>query len=127
MAIQTEQAIRFTDRHKREYHIFPNEILYVEADNIYCLLICKDQNISVPYPIILMQKLLPAYFIRIHRSFLVNQNFIAALYRHTIMLSNGFRLPVPVKKYQWLKKYLAALNSSILIAACEGISTGYPR
>ena len=62
MAIQTEQAIRFTDRHKREYHIFPNEILYVEADNIYCLLICKDQNISVPYPIILMQELLPAYF-----------------------------------------------------------------
>ena len=113
MAIQTEQAIRFTDRHKREYHIFPNEILYVEADNIYCLLICKDQNISVPYPIILMQELLPDYFIRIHRSFLVNSHSITALYHHTLMMSNGTRLPVPGKKFPWLKECLETLGIPI--------------
>lgn len=127
MAVQTEQAIRFIDCFKREYHIFPNEVFYVEADNIYSRIICKDLNIRIPYPITLMQELLPTYFIRLHRSFLVNQNFIAALYGHTVIMSNGFRLPVPEKKYQWLKKYLAALNPGALTVACEGISTECPH
>ncbi len=100
--MNTKQPLIFTDCGKT-CCLFPSDIIYVEADNIYSRIILTDQFIRIPYPIHLMQELLPDYFLRIHRSFLVNQNFITALYPTIILLSNGLRLPVPKKKYQWLK------------------------
>lgn len=112
------QPLIFTDCSKTYCCIFPHDIIYVEADNIYSRIIQTDQFIRVPYPIHLIQDLLPDYFLRIHRSFLVNQNSITALYPKIILLSNGLRLPVPEKKYQWLKGYLKTVS--------PGLSIGYP-
>ena len=112
------QPLTFTDCSKICYCIFPHDIIYVEADNIYSLIIQIDHFIRVPYPLHLIQDLLPDYFLRIHRSFLVNQNSITALYPRTILLSNGLRLPVPERKYKWLKSYLETV--------IPGLSTEYP-
>ncbi|MCI9185284.1 MAG: LytTR family transcriptional regulator [Lachnospiraceae bacterium] len=106
-------AIEFIDRHAKHYYVMPDDILYVEADNIYSKIICKNQVIHVCHPIFLMQELLPDYFIRIHRSFLVNSHSITALYHHTLMMSNGTRLPVPGKKFPWLKECLETLGIPI--------------
>ncbi|MCI8659718.1 MAG: LytTR family transcriptional regulator [Lachnospiraceae bacterium] len=126
MITKMEEAMYFTDCHKNQYQLFPEDIFYVEADNIYSWIICKGQTIRVPHPIILMQELLPAYFIRIHRSFLINQYFITAIYSHTVIMSNGFRLPIPKKKYQWLKKHLETFDLNHPTVACEGTSTKHP-
>jgi hypothetical protein len=40
------------------------------------------------------------------------------LYPRTILLSNGLRLPVPERKYKWLKSYLETV--------IPGLSTEYP-
>ena len=109
--------MKFTGLNDHHYHLYPHDIFYVEADNICSWIICEGQAIHVSHPILFMEKLLPDYFLRIHRSFLVNQYSITALYPHTVMMSNGFRLPVTKSKYQWLKSYLED----------TGFSTGYPQ
>ena len=98
--------MKFTGLDKQQYYLYPHDIYYVKADNIRSWLICENLAIHIAYPILFMEELLPDYFLRTHRSFLVNQNFITALYHHTLILNNKFRLPVPEKKYQWLKSYL---------------------
>ncbi len=110
MATQTAQPMEFIDRHAKHYRLVADSILYVEADNIYSRIICEKQTIHVCHPIFLMEELLPNYFLRIHRSFLVNSHTIIALYRHMVILNNGMRLPVPDKKYLWLKESLENLN-----------------
>lgn len=114
MATQPEEFLTFTDIYAQNYLLAPNDILYVEADNIYSRIVCENLIIRVPHPLILMETLLPDYFLRIHRSFLVNQNSIVALYRRIVMLHNGFRLPVPHGKYQWLKECLEATETNTL-------------
>lgn len=113
MVTQAEATIRLKDRCKNQYYIFPDDIFYVQADNIYSYIICKGLSIHASHPIILMQELLPEYFIRIHRSFLINEHFIRALCRRTVIMTNGFCLPVPEKKYQWLREQLETMDLNI--------------
>lgn len=110
MITSAAQPLEFIDRHAKHYFVAPDDIFYVEADNIYSRIICKNQIIHVCHPIFLLQELLPDYFIRIHRSFLINSHSVTALYHRTVMMSNGVRLPVPDKKYSWLKECLENLD-----------------
>lgn len=102
----TEEPIKFIDRHYQTHYLIPDNIFYAEADNIYSHIVCSDQSIHVSHPLCFVEELLPDYFIRIHRSFLVNRHAIKALYRYIVILDNDFRLPVPARKYQWLKEVL---------------------
>ena len=58
------QPLTFTDCSKICYCIFPHDIIYVEADNIYSRIIQIDHFIRVPYPLHLIQDLLPDYFFK---------------------------------------------------------------
>lgn len=84
----------------------PMDICYIEADNIYSRIICQDQTLPVRHSICLMEELLPDYFLRIHRSFLINRYSVITLCHQTVTMANGFRLPVPEKRYQWLLERL---------------------
>lgn len=111
MSANKNSPIDFTDRFGKHYQISPMDIFYVEADNIYSRIICQEQNIHISYPLSLMEEILPDYFLRIHRSFLINRYYITAFHRRTVIMANGFRLPVPEKKHQWLKQCLGESDS----------------
>ena len=87
------QPLTFTDCSKICYCIFPHDIIYVEADNIYSRIIQIDHFIRVPYPLHLIQDLLPDYFLRIHRSFLVNLDYVCGCQDGQVLLSQGERVP----------------------------------
>ncbi len=110
MSTASDTLMTFTDRSSHRYQLSPTDIFYIEADNIYSRIISRDLTIHIPYPLLLMEELMPDYFLRIHRSFLINCHAVAKLYRRTVLMDNGSRLPVPEKKYSWLKKYLDTLK-----------------
>lgn len=91
---------------REHYYLQPSDIQYVEADNIYCYISCGKQAYHVNHPLILMEELLPDYFLRIHRSFLVNLYAIHVLRPHCLELEGGIQLPVPERKYLWLENHL---------------------
>lgn len=89
------------------FYIDPLRVLYIEAVREKSVIHLLDQNITVNYKLGMLEDLLPDYFYRAHRSFLINTEYVMALERYYITLSNGQIIPVPEKRYNEVKKVLA--------------------
>lgn len=99
---QVPAAAAFLSFHGKKaetYRILPEEILYIEAENINCTIHTTTAPLSVCQPISQMEKLLPNQFLRVHRSFIINRHYVSRIYRYAIELSNQAVVPVPEKKY----------------------------
>ncbi|MDD3252697.1 MAG: LytTR family DNA-binding domain-containing protein [Lachnospiraceae bacterium] len=105
-----EPLIHLRGLHSERYDLPPSQILYVEASNINSLVTDPDQTICVRYPIGLLQEILPDFFLRIHRSFLVNRHAILRVKPYTLTLYDGTELPIPQRKYHWLIHQLEEMN-----------------
>lgn len=81
------------------YRILPEEILYIEAENVNCTIHTTSGHLSVCQPISQVEKLLPGHFLRVHRSFIINRHYVSRIYRYAIELSNRAVVPIPEKKY----------------------------
>lgn len=101
-----EAPLRLNGMTRERYYLQPSHIQYVEADNIYCYVSCGSQAFHVNHPLAMIEELLPDYFLRIHRSFLVNLYAVHALRPYCLELADGVQLPVPERKYLWLEDYL---------------------
>lgn len=86
-------------RHAEIYQVNPEEIMYIEASNIHCSVTLRSHTLEVNQSISRLETLLPPYFMRTHRSFIVNKQYVRKLYRYGMELSSGIQLPVPEKKY----------------------------
>lgn len=104
---QTSGILSFQGRHAEIYRVQPEEILYIEAANIRCDIHCRSSELSVSQSIGHLVNLLPPFFMRTHRSYIVNKQYIRRIFRYGIELSNGVQLPVPEKRYMqvvcWLE------------------------
>lgn len=47
---------------------------------------------------------LPGYFLRIHRSYLVNRAYILSMEPFCVHLRGGYVLPVPAKRYTQIRR-----------------------
>lgn len=80
-----------------------NSILYCEADSNYCKIICLDgRNIVLSKTLKYIEELLPnSIFQRIHKSYLVNLNYVSRFNKSNellVELVNGETLPVSVRQ-----------------------------
>ena len=80
-----------------------NSILYCEADSNYCNIVCLDgKKITISKTLKYIEELLPAnIFQRIHKSYLVNLNYISRFNKSNellVELTNGKILPVSVRQ-----------------------------
>ena len=80
-----------------------NAILYCEADSNYCKVVCLDgRNIVLSKTLKYIEEMLPtSIFQRIHKSYLVNLNYVTRFTKTNellVELSNGATLPVSVRK-----------------------------
>lgn len=93
------KPIYFHGRRAETYQLFPDEILYVEAENMNSVIHSFSDTFAVCRSISQIEKELPGHFLRIHRSYIVNRNYISRVYRYAVELSNRLELPIPEKKY----------------------------
>jgi len=80
-----------------------NTILYCEADSNYCKIVCLDgKKIVLSKTLKFIEELLPtSIFQRIHKSFLVNLNYVTRFNKTNALiveLANGESLPVSIRK-----------------------------
>ena len=80
-----------------------NAILYCEADSNYCKIVCLDgKKIVLSKTLKFIEELLPtSVFQRIHKSYLVNLNYVTRFNKTNellVELSNGQTLPVSIRK-----------------------------
>lgn len=105
--VPESHPISFQGRHAQIYRISPNEIVYAEANNIYSNLHCVLGQVEISHSISQLEELLPGYFMRTHRSLIVNKQYVRRIYRYGLELLDGVHLPVPEKRYMkvvcWLE------------------------
>ena len=102
-----EEMLTIPGRHAEVYRIPPEEIMYIEASNVQCCIFLRSRRIEANQSISHMEPILPSYFMRTHRCFIVNKQYVRRIFRYGIELSNGAQLPIPEKRYMkvvcWLE------------------------
>lgn len=88
------------------------DILYAEADNIYCKVITYENCYLYKNTLSdFAKKLKSDFFYRVHRSYLVNMNHIDTYSHSEIVLENGERaLLTKTKHFEFQKTYMAFLK-----------------
>jgi two-component system, LytTR family, response regulator len=105
------QRIAVKNRHKID--VIPvDEILYIEAADDYVMIHTADKNVLKEKTMKFMETHLdPNQFVRIHRSYIVNVNFISRLElyekeSYAVVLKNGKTLKASLTGYKALKQML---------------------
>lgn len=82
-----------------------NDIVYLETFNNNLTLHLKDKDdITIYNSLKEYSKQLPLNFLRCHKCYMVNMNFIASFEPHKFTLKNGQSVPIPPKKYKSIIK-----------------------
>lgn len=95
------------------HFIQENNIIYVEANNTHSFIYCTNEKIIIVEGIGKFQKRLSSKFIRVHRSFLINVDYVISIKRFTIELYNKMLIPIPEKKYTYIKKLINQVKESL--------------
>ncbi len=94
LALPTQTGVEF---------VKVNNIVYCQAENSYSTIYTSlNETIVITKTLKILEELLPGnMFLRIHKSFLVNRNYIKSFHRaggQGVMLENGLLLPVAGSK-----------------------------
>lgn len=103
---------RIVVKKNQKIEIIPvDQILYLEAQDDYVKIITKDGSSLKQNRMKFFEVHLPDSFVRIHRSFLVNLNYVKQIDligkdSHAVMLKDGKQLPVSKSGYSKLKEMI---------------------
>lgn len=103
-------TLTFYGRNAETFFLHPDEIYYAEALNINCAIHCSRKSLVACQPMARLVQILPQYFVRIHRSYIVNPHHIVEIRRCCVVMVNGDQLPIPEKKYSEIRKCLKAYS-----------------
>ena len=90
---KNEPAFLFVKTSDGQIRVDFSDLLYCESQGNYVTFQLPSQKIQSRMTLSEIEKSLPSYFLRTHRSFLVNQNQIAKIERHQVWVRS---FPVPV-------------------------------
>lgn len=90
---KNEPAFLFAKTSEGQIRVDFSDLLFCEAQGNYVTFQLADQKVMSRMTLSEIEKLLPSFFIRTHRSFLANKNRINKVEKHQLHL-NGFPVPV---------------------------------
>lgn len=90
---KNEPAFLFAKTSEGQIRVDFSDLLFCEAQGNYVTFQLADQKVMSRMTLSEIEKLLPSFFIRTHRSFLANRNRVNKVEKHQIHL-NGFPVPV---------------------------------
>ena len=103
---ETEQLIYIKDNDGGDVFVNETELYYIEAMKGVLVFYLKNGTIHTRESMSNLERRLSGTFIRIHRSYIVNSKYILRIRRYQIFLKDGRELPVPEKKYNYVKERL---------------------
>ena len=99
-----------------------SEIMYVKAHRNDLVIVTTGENIEVKISISQFMELADSKFLKVHRSYAINTDYMSKLERYMVTMKNGEQLPVPVKKYNEIRDEMIKMHNSIKGKKQEEIS-----
>ncbi|WP_172807748.1 LytTR family transcriptional regulator [Christensenella intestinihominis] len=116
LAQQNDKAPKFSARdiYRKWHYIANRDIIYISADNYRSVIHTVHGSITVPLQLSQVEKKLPEQFVRVHRSYIVNTDYVIQIKRYSVYLYNGIKIPIPQKKYEKVKRLLLAGTNGLV-------------
>ncbi|SEK50840.1 two component transcriptional regulator, LytTR family [Aquimarina amphilecti] len=89
------------DLHKIKY----SDVLYIESDSEYVIFHTNRKKIMSHQTLKSLEEKLPEMFMRVHRSFIINKNYVTALKGKDLFLTD-IKIPVSSSYYDLVKNLL---------------------
>ena len=86
-----------------------NEVLYIESIKDYVRIYLPDRNVNTKDTITEFAQKLPPFFLRIHRSFIINTQKISAFNAHDIEIE-GNEIPIGISYKKEVMAFLESLG-----------------
>lgn len=107
------RRIRIPDKKEGVTHFLsPTEILYATADRRFCVLhTVKGEKIEARMSIADFADAVKEEFISVHRSYVLNVDYITQLRPYCAVLADGQEIPIPAKRFRAVREYLTAVHN----------------
>ena len=105
------KQITITDVNGAVRFIYLSEIMYVKAHRNDLVIVTTDGNIEVKMNISEFMELADSKFLKVHRSYAINTDFMMKLERYTVTMKNGEQIPIPVKKYNGVRDVMIKMHN----------------
>ena len=106
------KQITVSDEHGAIRFIYLSEIMYAKAQRNDLILVMPGESIQIKMNLSEFMELAESNFIKVHRSYVINTDFMAKLERYNITMKNGEQIPVPVKKYNEIRDKMVRMHNS---------------
>lgn len=103
-----EKRICLQDLDGTTHYLIADEIYFIKANNNVCDIHARSGTFTCR---ITLKELVTEPFFQIHRSYLVNIEYIKEIHRYTAKLKNGVELPIGKERYMNLKQLLKKIGS----------------
>lgn len=96
----------------QSYHLAVSDVKYLEIMDQTLSVFTVNGVLSLRYKMENAKRLLLPYgFLRVHKSYLVNYNYIHSIQREELSLTDGTRIPVSRRRYQALREAFLRLTT----------------
>lgn len=111
--VKKEPNLTIVKLGNKNYTIDYNNIIYLETFNNNITLHLKDQDdLTIYVTLKEYAKNLPLNFLRCHKCYMINMNYVESFQPHKFTLKSGVSIPIPPKKYKNITKtYCNYLNN----------------
>jgi len=89
------------------HFISEDEIIYVEADNMNCVVYCLADTFVIRLTLKEIQDMLSENFVRVHKSYIVNKHYVVDISRYMLSVIKDMSVPVSKEKYMEFKEFFA--------------------
>lgn len=116
------RQITVTEANGAVRFIYLSEIMYVKARRNDVTITTTDEQIDAKLSISEFMELANQKFLKVHRSYAINTDYMSKMERYTITMKNGEEIPIPMKKYNEVREEMIKMHNSIKGKKQEGIS-----
>ena len=102
--VESTPRIIVKDKKGIRRFVSEDEIIYIKADNMDCVIQCISESFSVRLVLKDVEAMVSKDFIRVHKSYIVNKNYVRNIVRYHLEMEMDFAVPVSKLKYNELKE-----------------------
>jgi len=102
--LQSQQdGVLFVSEASNQYKLLIDSILYIAMTAHYADAHTGKAMYRIRIPAIELMEFLPDYFLRCHRSYIINLLKVERVCRDSLLLSNGMELPISRNNVRYVK------------------------